>query len=67
MGEYSGAIADYTKAIKINSDHALAYKNRGIVRYKLGEYSGAIADYTKAIVVGFHPPYVRKYSDYAVS
>ena len=49
--DYSGAIADYTKAIEINPNYAKAYNNRGISKKNLKDYYGAIADYTKAIEI----------------
>ncbi|MEO0933010.1 MAG: tetratricopeptide repeat protein, partial [Cyanobacteria bacterium J06641_2] len=50
-GDYQGAIADYTKAIKINPNYANAYSNRGFSRYKLKDNQGAISDFTKAIEI----------------
>ena len=44
-----GAIADFTKAIELDPDDAVAYYNRGNSKRKLKDYYGAIADYTKAI------------------
>ncbi len=44
LGDYRGAIEDYTMAIKLNPDVG-AYYNRGNARKKLGDYEGAIADY----------------------
>ncbi|WP_232200043.1 tetratricopeptide repeat protein [Synechococcus sp. CC9616] len=48
-GDYQGAIADYTKAIKINPRFGLAYYNRGFAKEYSGDSKGAILDYTKAI------------------
>ena len=48
-GDFNGAIADYTKAIEIDSDYEGFYINRGAAKYKLKNFSGAIADYSKAI------------------
>ncbi|WP_082801150.1 tetratricopeptide repeat protein [Cylindrospermopsis raciborskii] len=45
---YRGAIDDYTQAIKLNPNDALAYYNRGIARSNLGDNQGAIADLQKA-------------------
>ena len=49
LGDYKGAIADYTHAIRLKPDDASAYYNRGNVKLDLGDYVGAISDYTRAI------------------
>ena len=49
LGDYVGAIADYTQAIHLKPDFASAYYNRGILKVELGQYTDAIADYTEAI------------------
>ena len=41
LGDYAGAIADYTKAIKINPEHAKAYYNRGVAFRKIGKEEDA--------------------------
>lgn len=51
IGDYQGAIADYTQAIKINPHLADVYYNRGNVRCDLGDNVGAIADYNQAIQI----------------
>ncbi len=53
LGDYQGAIADYTQAIQINPQDAHAYYNRGNIHYDLGDYESAIADYTQ--VINIHP------------
>jgi len=50
-GEYYGAIADYSKAIEINSNIGKAYTGRGFAKEMLEDYKGAIFDYTKAIKI----------------
>ena len=51
QGDYQGAIADYTQAIKLDPQDATAYNNRGLAYYNLGDNKGAIADYTQAIAI----------------
>jgi tetratricopeptide (TPR) repeat protein len=51
LQDYKGAIADYTKAIKIDSENALAYFKRGAIKDYLKDFKGAITDYTKAIMI----------------
>ncbi|MBF2072823.1 MAG: tetratricopeptide repeat protein [Synechococcales cyanobacterium C42_A2020_086] len=48
-GDYQGAIADFTKAIAIKPDYAVAYNDRGLARSQINDSQGAIADFTEAI------------------
>ncbi|QNJ29506.1 tetratricopeptide repeat protein [Synechococcus sp. A15-24] len=48
-GNYRGAIDDWSKAIEINPQDAIAYNSRGIAKDNLGDYQGAIAGFNKAI------------------
>ncbi|MTJ11156.1 tetratricopeptide repeat protein [Anabaena sp. UHCC 0187] len=48
---YDEAIADYTQAITINPQFAIAYSNRGLNYGKQGKIDLEIADYTQAIVI----------------
>jgi len=50
-GQFDAAIADFTKAIAIDSKYPVSYANRGIVYGNLGEPENAIADFTKAIAL----------------
>jgi tetratricopeptide (TPR) repeat protein len=59
LGNYEDAIADYTRAIRIDPDYASAYYNRGIEYKNLKNYEDAIADYTRAIRID--PDYVFAY------
>ena len=54
LGQYATAIADYTKAIQLDPDYALAYLNRGAAYHNQTprQYTAAINDYTKAIQIG---------------
>ena len=60
-GDYEGAIADYTQAIRLKPDYADAYNNRGIAKDDLGQYLAAIADYDTAIRL--KPDYADTYNN----
>ena len=45
LGDYTGAVADFDEAIKLNLHNAGVYNNRGDAKRKLEDYSGAIADF----------------------
>lgn len=49
LGNYEGAIADYTKAIQLKNDYAKAYNNRGMAKTLLKQYFGSITDYDMVI------------------
>ena len=49
LGDYKGAITDYTQAIRLKLDYAEAYYNRGNAKFHLGQHFAAIADYDTAI------------------
>jgi len=49
--DLDNAIADLTRAIKLNPKYAKAYNHRGVVWSCKGDYDKAIADYTKAIEI----------------
>ena len=53
--DFDGAIADYTKAIKLAPKDPDAYTFRGIAKNHKGDIEGAIADYTSAIEIANHP------------
>jgi tetratricopeptide (TPR) repeat protein len=45
-------MADYDQAIKLNSNYAAAYRNRGNAKRKKGDLNGAMADFNRAIKLG---------------
>ena len=49
IGDYRGAITDYTQALQINHQDANAFYNRGFARRRLRDYQGAVADFTQAL------------------
>ena len=48
---FAEAIADFSEAIKRDSDFIQAYENRGVAKFYLNDNPGAIADYTKALEI----------------
>ena len=50
-GKYQLAIDNYTKCLKLETDAATAYKNRGNAYSDLENYKAAIADYTSALKI----------------
>ncbi len=45
LGDYQGAIADFTEAIHLNPDDAHVYYYRGNAKFELGDEQGANDDY----------------------
>lgn len=64
-GSHEEAIADYTKAIKLDPKYAFAYNNRGASFGDLGKHEEAIADYTKAVEI--NPEYASAYYNRGIS
>ena len=65
LKDFQGAIADYNKAIEINSIYSNAFAGRGDSKTELKDYQGAIEDYTKAIEL--NPNYIEAYYNRGVS
>jgi tetratricopeptide (TPR) repeat protein/S1-C subfamily serine protease len=61
LKDYPKAIADYTKAIAINSEYADAYNNRGLVYAALKDNLKASADHSKAIEI--NPEYAKGFTN----
>ena len=59
LGDYKGAIADYTQAIRLKPDSTNSYLNRGNAKANLGKYKAAIADYDA--VIHLKPDYADAY------
>jgi tetratricopeptide (TPR) repeat protein len=47
--DFDGAISDYNQALRLKSDYAEGYNDRGHSYYWKGEYDKAIADFSRAI------------------
>jgi tetratricopeptide (TPR) repeat protein len=62
LGNYKSAMEDYSKAIRLKPDFAMAYYNRGCVFIKdPGQYNKAIEDFNKAIRL--NPGYIEAYNN----
>jgi tetratricopeptide (TPR) repeat protein len=64
-GRYDDAIRDYTEAIRLNPQDAIAYNNRGVAYKNKGDYDRAIADYTEAIRL--NPQYANAYYNQGIA
>ena len=51
MKNFTGAIADFSEALKCDSGFIQAYENRGVAKFYLKDNLGAIADYSKALEI----------------
>lgn len=49
LGDYTGAVADYTQVIRLNPKEAIAYNNRGLAHFDLGNVEAALADFSQGI------------------
>ncbi len=51
LGDFKGAIEDFTKSIRIDPNNFLAYYGRGKAKFDLNIFTGALADFNKAIEI----------------
>ncbi|MCT7988095.1 tetratricopeptide repeat protein [Laspinema olomoucense] len=49
IGDYQGAVEDYTRALQIDGNQPTAYNNRGLAKFQIGDFAGAVADYTRSL------------------
>ena len=49
IGDYQGAISDFTKVIKLDPASRSGYYARAMAKSNLGQYKSAVKDYTKAL------------------
>ena len=57
QSDYMGALADYSKAIELDSNYAWAYFNRGVTKLNLGLLDGGCLDLSKAGELGIMEAY----------
>ena len=65
QGLITEAISHYDKAIQLDPDTAVYYRNRGVAYNKLGQYENAITEYTMAIQLD--PDYALAYYNRGVA
>ncbi|MGB3654319.1 MAG: tetratricopeptide repeat protein [Rivularia sp. (in: cyanobacteria)] len=65
LGDFQGALTDFTQSIAINPNYYRVYHSRGFVKSAMGNHQEAIADFTQAIAI--NPNYLDAYIDRAVS
>ncbi len=53
FGDENGAIADYAKAIELDSKNARAFHFRGLSQYFFGDKDGSCIDWSKARELGY--------------
>lgn len=58
-GDYTRAVEDFTRAIKIDPRYADAYNNRGVAYGYLGDHEKAVRDYDRAIEI--NPDHANAY------
>lgn len=66
--DYTEALKDIEKALKLQPDLPFTYFNRGNIRNKMRDYNGAILDYTQAITlqVNFAEAYFNRGLTYLI-
>jgi spermidine synthase len=64
-GQYQQAIINFSKAIELNPNYAMAYNNRGYAYNRLGHYQLAIKDFNK--VISLKSDYANAYNNRGIS
>lgn len=65
LGDFKGAIIDFTSAIVLNPNHSGIYCGRGLAKYQLSDFQSAKKDFDKAIEL--NPNYAEAYRYRAAS
>jgi len=55
QGDFDAAIADFDKAIELDTNNAKAYLLRGRAYFEIGERETAISDLERALELGLEP------------
>ena len=61
-GDFKGAIADFSDAIRLKASYPQAFNNRAASKLKLEDYEGAVDDCNKALILqeDFAPAYLNR-------
>ncbi|MCB9013270.1 MAG: tetratricopeptide repeat protein [Bacteroidales bacterium] len=51
LGDYEGALADYSVAITLDPQFYIAYNNRGAAKYFMGQPDSAMVDFDSALAI----------------
>jgi tetratricopeptide (TPR) repeat protein len=54
MGDYGGAMSDFSRALSINPNDAGVYSNRGALNWKMGNKKNALSDFNQAISIDYN-------------
>ncbi len=63
IGNYDQAIKDFSQVIRLNSNNAKAYYNRGVILHKLQDLPAAIADFSKSANLFFEQGKIKDYQN----
>ena len=55
LGEYERAITDFTGALRLDPQDAIACYNRGLVNAAMGQHEPAIADFRRVLGISADP------------
>jgi tetratricopeptide (TPR) repeat protein len=59
LGEFDRAMVDYDRAIELDPQNAVAYRNRAVAHCRQGDLEQALADFDRAIELD--PEYAQAY------
>ena len=63
LKNYNQAIKDFSQAIRLNSNNAKAYYNRGVILHKLEDLPAAIVDFNKSASLFLKQDQIKNYQN----